>query len=137
MAAVLTGKVCANVKYEEGKRLSYCNLSLGVVPFSIGSLDGHRISHLYMERGILLANAGDAEASRKDMQKALELASFGDPREKLMELANPPKSSAILTKPDPWVPKLLMRAEQQDVSEEAKRIWWQVVSQSLRGGGRE
>lgn len=90
-----------------------------------------------MERGILLANAGDAEASRKDMQKALELASFGDPREKLMELANPPKSSAILTKPDPWVPKLLMRAEQQDVSDEAKRIWGQVVAQSLRGGGRE
>ena len=90
-----------------------------------------------MERGILLANAGDTEGARKDMQTALELASFGNPQETLMELAKAPKSSAIIAKPDPWVPRLLMRSDQQDVSEKAKRLWWQVVIQSLQGNGRE
>lgn len=134
MAASLTAKVCMNPKYDEEKRLRYCNFSLRVAGYSIGSLEGHKMSGLYMERGILHANIGETELAREDMQKALELASFGKPHERLMELANPPRPNPIILNPpksEPWVPKLLVRAEQKHVSAHAKQIWLQIISETM------
>ena len=136
MTAALTAKTCANPKYAEATRLRFCNFSLTVVPVTVFATEGHKVASIQMERAILLANTGDVDAARQDMQRALKRASSGNPRAQLRELArqlgaapNHPNIPATFatTRDYHWLLKLLVRAQQPDVSETAARIWNEVL----------
>ncbi|MBT0781752.1 hypothetical protein [Paracoccus sp. pheM1] len=137
MTGSLAASVCVNPKYGEAKRLRYCNLSLGISRIWLVAAEDHEMSRIYLERGILLANAIERQDAERDMLRALELASSGEPRAKLLEILNATEASPIIKnsgRPDPWVSALLVRVEQPDVSEHAKQIWYEVVAEVLSGG---
>ncbi len=140
MAASLTAKTCVNPKYDDAKRLRFCNFSLTVVQVTVFATEGHKVAGILMERGILRANKGDVEAARQDMQRALKLASYGTPHAQQRELSRQleaapghGKSPALAetTRTYHWLLKLLLRAQRPDVSETATRIWNEVLDDAL------
>ncbi|RDD69100.1 hypothetical protein [Paracoccus versutus] len=74
MTGSLAASVCVNPKYGEAKRLRYCNLSLGISRIWLVAVEDHEMSHIYLERGILLVNAIKRQDAERDMLRALELA---------------------------------------------------------------
>lgn len=134
MAASLTASTCRNPKYDEEKRLRFCGFSIATSRVSLSAFEPHKLAPQYMERGIIRANTGNIIAAKRDMQRALEMASFGKPRVVLLKILDPePVSPIILNppKPSPWLQNLIARAE-SDVTPGAKRLWDEVVEETLQ-----
>lgn len=139
MTAAISGGPCGNSKYTAEKQLRYCNFSLAVTRFTVGSwLDEHKLSMRYLERGILLADQGDGAGARRDMRQALDLASFGEPRAKLQGLITSGQTSPGIRQDRRsyrWLSLLIVRMQQNDISSQAKRAWLGVVSDVFSAPG--
>lgn len=131
-AAVLAAKACYNPKFEVAKNLRYCNFAIGATRVSVWRwVDVHKASSLYMERGILLANAGDDESAREDMRRALDMASFGEPQvmmQKLVETSETGWRGRVS-----WLGDLVLRVQRPDVSPAAQKVWAEVWDAAAQG----
>lgn len=131
-AAVLAAKACYNPKFEVAKNLRYCNFAIGATRVSVWRwVDVHKASSVYMERGILLANAGDNEGAREDMRRALDMASFGEPQVMMQQLAE--TSETGRRGRVNWLDDLVSRVQQPDVSSAAQKVWAEVWDAAAQG----
>lgn len=143
MAASLTASTCENGKYDEAKRLRFCNFAIPVSGVTLFATEPHKRASMFLERGILLANKGETEAAYADMKRALNMVTDNNPQPALLSTDkffktykdHPEAANRVsrFEKPDKWLLGLLARSGEPDISADATAIWYRVLAEGVEG----
>lgn len=145
MMTALTGALCGNPDKPDAKRLRGCNISIPLGNLLPG--ENHKKASLYLQRGILRANAGATDLARADMAEALDRATRGQPHRAIQIWAEAQRyqqdikdawkrgERPMMQGRDSysWVAELFLRILTEPAGSPAKRIWAEVVMKAEGG----